>query len=204
VPASEAASWLMPSIRSPSLQIRNAVSQTSGPNRARKCFSAIAMRRVADPGRAGRGDLDPLVWRYPGGGVRERIGGVAEVVELEPEAGQVQHRVSSIEAWPAESTKRSRSGQSGSAASYFITRVHKTSASGASGHRRTRMAGIRSLYRVHASRANDVYGARFELIGHRRPFSRPVPPNGTPGRTRARFLVARKGVSEHGHLAVKP
>ena len=37
-----------------------------------------------------------------------------------------------IEAWPLDSTKRSRSGHSGSAGSNFMTRLKSTWASGAS------------------------------------------------------------------------
>ena len=37
----------------------------------------------------------------------------------------------STEAWPAESTKRSRSTHMGDSASYFMTRVHSTWARGA-------------------------------------------------------------------------
>ena len=117
-PASDAASWLTPSMKQPSPAITYVWWSTrSAPKRSRSTRSAMAMPTASPkPWPSG-----PVVTSMPGGVAGLGVAGRArlvlaeglDVVELEAVAGEVQHRVLRIEAWPLESTKRSRSGHVG-------------------------------------------------------------------------------------------
>src|SRR5581483_6984845 len=113
-PPSDAASWLMPSSRSPSLQMTNVWwSTTSGLKRARSQRSAMPMpTALAKPWPSG-----PVVTSTPGVWWTSGCPGVRDP----------NWRNCSM----SSRMKRSRSGQSGAVASYFMILVNSTWARGA-------------------------------------------------------------------------
>ncbi len=171
-PASDAASWLTPSWKSPSEQkVKTWWSVTSGPNRARRLASAIASPTALPmPWPSG-----PVVTSMPGrvaafgvaGGLRAPLAELLEVLEGEAVPGQVQHRV--------QQHRRVTAGEHEPVAVGPIGRLRVVAHDArpehvrerCERHRRSGVAGVRLLDRIHREPADDVDRPLLELGRHR-------------------------------------
>ena len=116
--------------------------------------------RCRGPGRAGRSSSrSPVAWPYSGWPAvlepscrKRRISSI--VMSAKPV--RCSSAYSSIEPWPADSTKRSRSGQCGSAGIEFQEARPQHRRDVGHAHRHARMAGFGLLDRVHRERADRV------------------------------------------------
>ena len=167
-PASDAASWLTPSSRSPSPQnAKTWWSTTSSPKRARRLASASAMPTpLAKPWPSGPVVTStPGTWRVLGvaGGLRPPLAEVAEVVEGEPEAGEVEERVEQHRRVAVRQHEPVAVGPVGRGGVVLHDPREQHVGERRERHRRAGVTRIRLLHRVHREPADHVDPALLEL-----------------------------------------
>ena len=133
----------------------------------------------------------PLVWPYSGWpGVREpHCRNCAQVVELEAEAGEVEHRVEQHRRVPGREHEAVAVGPVGIGRVVLHDARPQHVGERRERHRRARVPGVRLLHRVHREAADHVDRALLEARRPRRPLSAASQPTRVPaaaayGRTR--------------------
>ena len=149
-------------------------SHSSAPKRSRRCFSSIAKPTAfANPWPSG-----PVVTSTPfgvavlgvAGRARAPLAELADVVELEAEAGEVEHRVEQHRRVPGRQHEPVAVGPVGRGGVVLHDARPQHVRERRERHRRARVTGVRLLHRVHREAADHVDPALFELVSHVGPF----------------------------------
>ena len=127
------------------------------------------------PERTG-GDLDPFGVVHLGvaGGVRTPLAELAQVLELETEPGEEQHRVQEHRGVPGGEHEPVAVGPVRRRGVVFHDPRPQHVRERRERHRRPRMPRVRLLNRVHGQAADHVDTELFELVSHLDPFPPPV------------------------------